>query len=85
MRDLSPSYKKLTGLAYTSDSSRVLSTVVSYSEPLCKKCLHAESLHSEVVSQLPQSSGEIRRCTVAMCTCIVTWQRKTAAKAAQVH
>ncbi|MGI0037815.1 MAG: hypothetical protein ACRD99_05605 [Nitrososphaera sp.] len=41
-----------------------------YSEPLCKKCLHLESLHNDVVAKL--SRGEIRRCTVGMCACLVT-------------
>ncbi|HKX81004.1 MAG TPA: hypothetical protein VJL54_01990 [Nitrososphaera sp.] len=42
----------------------------AYSEPLCKKCLHPEGLHTDVVAKLP--SGEIRRCTVAICQCLVT-------------
>ena len=54
---------------------------MSYSEPLCTKCLHAEQLHSEVVSRLP--NGEIRRCTVGICSCLLT--KQTAKKAAEVH
>ncbi|HKU48718.1 MAG TPA: hypothetical protein VJP79_02090 [Nitrososphaera sp.] len=42
---------------------------VSYSEPLCKKCLHLESLHSEVVATLP--GGKVKRCTVSICPCLL--------------
>ena len=42
-------------------------------------------MHSEVVSRLPDG-GEIRRCTVAICPCIVTVGQKTGKqKAAQTH
>jgi hypothetical protein len=52
---------------------------------LCNKCLHPQDLHSEVVSRLP-SGGEIRRCTVAVCPCIVTVGQKVGKqKAAQAH
>ena len=54
---------------------------MSYSEPLCKKCLHSEQLHSEVVSRLP--NGEIKRCTVGICSCLLT--KQTATKTAQAH
>jgi hypothetical protein len=50
-----------------------------YSEPLCKKCLHAESLHTDIVAKTP-SDGEIRRCTVSICACIVTWRQDVAKK-----
>ncbi|HEX2615105.1 MAG TPA: hypothetical protein VHL10_06400 [Nitrososphaera sp.] len=56
-----------------------------YSKPLCKKCLHPEDMHSEVVSRL-QNGTEIRRCTTAICSCIVTFSPKTSRqKEAQVH
>ncbi|HEX2015010.1 MAG TPA: hypothetical protein VLA68_07260 [Nitrososphaera sp.] len=46
----------------------------AYSEPLCQKCLHLQSLHTHVVARLPQG-GELRRCTVSICPCIVTLQK----------
>ncbi|HEY3094719.1 MAG TPA: hypothetical protein VGJ42_03060 [Nitrososphaera sp.] len=56
-----------------------------YSDPLCSKCLHPQDLHAEVVSKLP-NGGEIRRCTVSICTCIVTVGQKSGKqKAAQAH
>ncbi|MGI0040141.1 MAG: hypothetical protein ACREAO_10010 [Nitrososphaera sp.] len=56
-----------------------------YSDPLCNKCLHPQDLHSEIVSRLP-SGGEIRRCTVAVCPCIVNVGQKAGGqKAAQAH
>jgi len=56
-----------------------------YSDPLCSKCLHPQDLHTEVVSKLPDG-GEIRRCTVAICPCLVTVrQRAGKQKAAEAH
>lgn len=56
-----------------------------YSDPLCSKCLHPQDLHTEVVSRLP-GGGEIMRCTVAICKCLVTFQQKTGRqKAAEAH
>jgi hypothetical protein len=56
-----------------------------YSDPLCTKCLHPQYLHSEMVSKLP-SGLEIRRCTVGICSCIVTANQKAGRqKEAEAH
>ncbi|HKZ61134.1 MAG TPA: hypothetical protein VJZ68_01785 [Nitrososphaera sp.] len=56
-----------------------------YSDPLCNKCLHPQNLHTQVVSKLP-NGGEIRRCTVAICSCILTvGQEAGKQNAAQAH
>ena len=49
---------------------------VPYNEPLCTKCLHPEKLHTEVVANLPREEGQINRCTVAICSCMITIKQK---------
>ena len=50
-----------------------------YNEPLCRKCLHAEQLHTEVVSQLG-GGAEVRRCTVGICSCVLKFSDGTRGK-----
>jgi hypothetical protein len=40
-----------------------------YNDPLCKKCLHPENLHTEVVSRI--DGREVRRCIVGICSCVI--------------
>jgi hypothetical protein len=41
---------------------------MSYSEPLCMKCLHIQSVHSDIISY--SEDAEIRRCTIGICLCL---------------
>jgi hypothetical protein len=50
---------------------------MSYSEPLCMKCLHiqsVQSVHSDIISY--SEDAEIRRCTIGMCLCIVSSKKE---------
>jgi hypothetical protein len=47
---------------------------MSYSEPLCMKCLHMQSVHSDIISY--SEDAEIRRCTIGICLCIVSSKKE---------
>ena len=47
---------------------------MSYSEPLCMKCLHIQSVHSDIISY--SEDAEIRRCTIGICLCIVSSKKE---------
>lgn len=68
---LFPSYKKLTRVVDKYLRQYIIRHV-PYNDPLCTKCLHPQKLHTEIVASLTQEEGQIRRCTVAICSCTVT-------------
>jgi len=41
-----------------------------YNEPLCIKCLHPLSYHTETIVRLADTT-ELRRCTIGTCICII--------------
>lgn len=45
-----------------------------YSEPLCMKCLHIQSVHCDIISY--SEDAEIRRCTIGICLCIVSSKKE---------
>ena len=45
-----------------------------YNEPLCMKCLHPQSAHSDIIYSTEDT--EVRYCTIGTCLCLISSKKE---------